>query len=308
MSNFFDEGTNAVNNTDGFSTGYLEKKKKPTKPTFGVPVNNNVQNTQSIPVAVQQNQFNQQAPQQNQFNQQAPQQMANRPNPNQMANRPMNNQQRPQSNANRQAPQGNRVINNPRAMQKQTGATVKNNSKKFGKYINYLSMSILVATIVIVLLIAGGVINVNKNKKGKAVNETPVVQPTEDEQTKMISNLNIACGALDEDGKFGSQPQLDDPDCNVLVCFLKDTVSCQNHVCMVAGEANVYQKNCDTGTISKANKDDFQAIVNIEEACDVLKNNPGNNGNYDGSHATCTNYHCVSTYGKSTKEMDCERS
>ena len=144
MSNFFDEGTNAVNNTDGFSTGYLDRKKKPTKPTFGMPVNNNPQPNTQMPAApggMPQNQFNNNQFGQNQFNQQP-----------QMANRAPNNQPRPQNNMNRPAPQGNRRMPNPNAMQKQTGAKIKNvNTKKFGKYINYLSISIIVVTIVIVL-------------------------------------------------------------------------------------------------------------------------------------------------------------
>ena len=301
MSNFFDEGTNAVNNTDGFSTGYLDRKKKPTKPTFGMPVNNNAQpNTQmpATPVGMQQNQFNNNQYGQNHFNNQRPQQMANRPAP---------NQQRPQNNMNRQMAPGNRRMPNPNAMQKQTGATIKKvNTRKFSKYINYLSMSILVVTIVIVLLIAGGVINVNKNKKGQAVSETPVnTNPEEDKEKTLISNLNIACGSLDKDGNFGTARQSDDPNCDVLICYLKDTVSCINGTCLVVSDTMAYSKDCASGKIIRAEKNEYQARINALEACDVLKNNPSSNGYYEGSRATCTNSICTAEYGGKTVEVDC---
>lgn len=275
MASYFnDESNNAVNNSDGFSTGFIAGNKKSNIPNNQGNINKNVQ-------------------------------------------QPMNNQQMMPNNApvppmNNQQPVNKPIVQKqvskpiqPKVDIKKTLSVSDGNKKNIGKIINFASMGIFMVLIIIMLLIAFGVID---TKKETSVPETPTQEePTYEEtvEDKMVQVVATACQALDENGDYGVSSQKDDERCLLFTCFLENNVLCQNYNCMISDGETVYSKDCVNGNVRKAEVNEFQAHINISEACTVLENNKDLNGTHDFSYANCINYQCDSTVGGKTYTGAC---
>lgn len=288
MGSYFNSDNNAVNNSDGFSTGFIANKKKNRTNINNLDIDHlggpNMNNTGQVPV---------------QQPIQPPRQQMNNPQPgtnnffrnqNKVAQPPRQPMNRPN---NVKVPK----INMNKAGQK-TGAqlgTVK--TKKVAKYLNYVSMGIFVILTIFILLVVGGVVKLGKKEEPAPEQpKEPVIQEPS-VQDKMMNKLVLACSNISTDGSYGTVGDPIETNCELFTCFIEDNVLCENFVCMIAHENEAYSLNCETGKGSKADKDEFQASLNISDACVVLEGNPGYNGNIKLSYATCQNYVCDTTVG-----------
>lgn len=289
MGGYFNDENNAVNNSDGFSTGFIANKKK-TRPNVNnldidrIGSQSAMNNTGQIPVQQPQpprQPMNNQPPRPNNYYP-----TPNRPAPNQGMNRPNNVRVQP-----------NAKISMNKVGQK-TGAQIGAvKTKKIAKYLNYASMGIFIVLTIFILLAVGGKIKLGKKEEPKPepAKEVEIQEPSV--QDKMMNKLVLACSNISTDGSYGTVGDPIETNCELFTCFIEDNVLCENFVCMIAHENEAYSLNCETGKGSKANKDEFQASLNISDACVVLEGNPGYNGNIKLSYATCQNYVCDTTVG-----------
>ncbi len=288
MGSYFNGDNNAVNNSDGFSTGFIANKKKNRTNINNLDIDHlggpNMNNTGQVPV---------------QQPVQPPRQQMNNPQPG--TNNFFGNQNKVAQPPRQPMNQPNNAkvhkINMNKAGQK-TGAqlgTVK--TKKVAKYLNYVSMGIFVILTIFILLVVGGVVKLGKKEEPAPEQPTEPVIQEPSVQDKMMNKLVLACSNISTDGSYGTVGDPIETNCELFTCFIEDNVLCENFVCMIAHENEAYSLNCETGKGSKANKDEFQASLNISDACVVLEGNPGYNGNIKLSYATCQNYVCDTTVG-----------
>ena len=171
--------------------------------------------------------------------------------------------------------------------------------------IKIVSISIIVILVIFITLLATGKINFHK----KPTATEPVVDENQEKIEKVLIQLESGCNNLAADGSFGSDVITQKSGlCDQLICFLENSVICQNSVCMTAVDEKVYTKNCSTGESRVANKNDFQGNVNLSMVCEVLINSPELNGTIQESYATCTNYKCTTTVSGKTYDRECKNS
>jgi len=185
--------------------------------------------------------------------------------------------------------------------------TQKEEDKTKDMIIKIVSISIIVILVIFITLLATGKINFHK-KPTPTVTE-PVVDENQEKIEKVLIQLESGCNNLAADGSFGSDVITQKSGlCDQLICFLENSVICQNSVCMTAVDEKVYTKNCSTGESRVANKNDFQGNVNLSMVCEVLINSPELNGTIQESYATCTNYKCTTTVSGKTYDRECKNS
>jgi len=291
------EEHNAVNNDDGFTTGFLghhESNNVNVVPPQGYmqdPMQPPIQNTQQVPM-----QNTQQMPLQN--TQQVPMQ---------------NTQQMPMQNNNPKPepkmPSKKKEFKLPNInnIGKGTGAElVEKKTNKIGKILNMISIGIIVILIIFLILYSMGVFK-KDNKNNIQQQEEPVVDIEKENREKMFNQLNSSCSNLDAEGNFGVDQ---DPveGCDTLTCNILNNVVCTNSFCLVSDGKTVYSKNCTTGDTRTAEVNAFQAAVNLGEACDTLLTSPSLNGKLEASFATCDNYICKTEVNSKTYDKNCNEN
>ena len=291
---------NAVNNDDGFTTGFLGNKHNSTPPG---PPQNFLTNTQQIPT-----QNTQQMPMQN--TQQMPMQ-----NTQQMSN-PMMNQGMPSQPMMPQPPNPSLMKTKgipepPKGMMKQnmqqmTGAvTMEEKANIASKVIHIISIVIMISLIAFIALYLSGKIDLHKKKDEPVGDPEPVVDLEKEKIEKILVKLNSACNNLDDEGNYGEPTVQGEEECSDLTCFINENVMCQGKLCMIAVEDKVYTRDCATGSNKVADKNAFQASVNLGDLCNTIMKNPDLNGSIQASYGTCVYFECVTDVGGQLYEKSC---
>ena len=305
------EEHNSVNNDDGFTTGFIGNKHKSTTPVSpqGFLTNTQqiqTQNTQQVPIQNTQQMPVMNSQQQPMMDQQQMPMMNNQQQPMQNAQQMpmMNNQQpMPMVNKHQQPPKG--MMKN-RNLQQMTGAqTPEDKTGIVSNIIHIISILIMISLIVFIGLYLSGKIDFNKNKDIPAGDPEPTVDLEKEKIEKILVKLNSACNNLDDDGNYGSPTKQAEEDCTDLTCFIEENVMCQGKLCMIAMEDKVYTRDCATGSNKAANKNDFQASVNLGDLCTTVMNNPDLNGSIQASYGTCVYFECVTDVGGKLYERSC---
>ena len=325
------EEHNAVNNDDGFTTGFIGNKSHSTRPvapqsfltntqqipiqnTQQMPMMNNqqmpMQNTQATPVqnTQQMTMMNNQTPMMN--TQQMPMMNNQTPMMNTQQMPMMNNQQAPMMNNTmpKKMPKPPKSIKN-NSIQQMTGAmTTEEKTSIASKVIYAISILIMVSLIVFIALYLSGKINLNKKVEEPQGDPEPVVDLEKEKIEKILVKLNSACNNLDDDGNYGQPTVQGEEECSDLTCFINENVMCQGKLCMIAVEDKVYTRDCSTGSNKVANKDAFQASVNLGDLCNTVMNNPDLNGSIQASYGTCVYFECVTEVGGELFERSCREN
>lgn len=186
---------------------------------------------------------------------------------------------------------------------KKDGAEEEISSSKL--IMNIVFIVIIVLLVIFIFLITTGKINIHKKKT--TTPETPVTNPEQEKTEAILVKLNEGCNNLNDSGNYGDNI-IDEKSsvCEELICFIDGNVICQNSICMIVVEDNVYTRTCSTGEVRVANKIDFQAKVNLDLICEVLVSSPELNGTYTDTYATCSNYECVTSVEGKDYNRNCK--
>ena len=303
------EEHNAINNDDGFSTGFIGKQSpfsSGSNQGFNPGPQQQPQIQQPMPQQMTQPismQSKQPVKQPKLVQQPMPQHMT-QPIPQQ----PMMNNNKPFGNKPMNVNNSKVNMPNTKGMLKNTGAQIQIDQEKTSNVIGIISLVILVALIIFVVLLISGKIGGKKNETTEEKDPEVVntKTPEEEENERMITKLTMSCQNLDEIGNFGAPVDSEENTCESLTCFIYENVICTNYLCMVANKENVYSKDCNSGEIRKANKTNFQATLNLNEICELIIKNNAYEGTWETSYASCTNYECTTTVDGKTFNKTCQ--